>query len=293
MRIEVTLALPFYLRLEGPTAVTYEAVCRDSLVPELIGCAVVVTFSRHSVGAIDYSGFTASRSIATIAVETNGPVPEDSRHIFAIRNCQEIINSFIVAYHAVTGEVSNAGYICPLSTDDIQLFAEILVDGQDIRDRWPFHDANTFPLTAEQAAEVSGYVARHDGLPLAKVFLTNARLLLEQGQYAPSVVQAATAVEVRTSEYVRAKLKAAGWTDQAIMPYENLTLGGKLAKKKPDPLSLETYLDGVAGFDQIYASAKGELKDLRNDVMHRGRLPTSDEAVRVLEIAANFLHVVV
>ena len=72
---------------------------------------------------------------------------------FAIRNCLEILNRVIASYQATTGEVIDAGFIFPMGTSDMQLFAEIRVNGEDIRDRWPSLRFDTSPLSLGEVDE--------------------------------------------------------------------------------------------------------------------------------------------
>lgn len=289
--VEVTIDLPFFLRLEGPFTVRYEEVCQESQLPELLGQDVQVTFARRPAGSIDKSDWPKERSTVAVKVETPTQLANDSVNTFAIRNCLEILNRVILSYHSTTGEVSNAGFITSLGTSYIQLFAEIRVDGEDFRDRWPSESINTFPLQPNQIEELIAFLTNKELWPV-RLFLTNAILSLGQGQYSLAVLQAATAVELRITKYVASKLKAAGWSDQAIEPYERMTLGGKLQIPQTDPRSLETYFDGVSGFAGVHKKVKDELTPLRNRVAHRGYLASHQEAKRAVEIARDFLAIV-
>jgi hypothetical protein len=225
-------------------------------------------------------------------VEVKSSLSEDSVNRFVLTNFEEITNRIILSYQSVTGEIDNAGFINPIGMSDIQLFATILVDGRDIRDRYPFSSLNTRSLDLTQLAEWRLRMVDSEQLPLAIIFLTHGRLSLERGQYASAVIQCATAVELRTTQTVRGLLNTAGWTDKAIGEYERLTLGQKLGIPKTDTRSLETYLDGVPGFAEAFDSAKRDLVPLRNKVVHKGYLPWNDESLRALNIAVDFLRVV-
>ena len=219
--IEVTIDLPFYLRAEDPLTVLYEEVCQEAQLPELAGHNLEITFSRIPAGPIDKSDWpTKERTKISIKVETPTNLSETSSGTFAIRNCLEILNKVITSYQATTGEVSNAGFIFPLGTSDMQLFADIRVNGQDIRDRWPSHSVNTFPLSADQVNELKRYLISQDELPLSRLFLTNSILSLERGQNSLAVLQAATAVELRMTQHMVGKLSTTGWSTKKITNYE-------------------------------------------------------------------------
>ena len=252
---------------------------------ELAGCNVDITF-LHPAGEL-----RTTVSIKVIA-PTNAP-PEVVDH-FAIGDCLEILNRIIDAYQATTEEAINGGFIFPLGVSDMQLFAEIHVDGRDIRDRWPSHRGWTGPLGKDEADEFERYLVGDENLPLAKLLMTRSALSLERGEYTLAVIQAATAVELRATETVSNRLKEAGWSDAAIAAYERgLTLGGKLDLPRTDPRSLETYFDGVDGFAEVLQDARSRLVELRNNVVHRGHLASPrQEAVEVVTIAHTFLRVV-
>lgn len=306
--IEVTIDLPFYLRAENTLTTLYEQVCQETRLPELRGQSLTITFSRRPAGTIDKSepGDTATtlvsggsfrplakeRTTITIGIDTPSDLSEDSVGRFAIVNCLEILNRLITSYQATTAEVINAGFIFPLGISDMQLFAEIRVNGKDIRDRWPSHSVNTFPLLTTEAVEFACYLTGQKRLPLSKLFLTNAGLSLERGQYPLSVLQAATAVELRVTQVVSGKLRAAGWSDHAVEPYERLTLGQKLQIAQTDPRSLETYFGGVRDFVDLYKWARDNLTPLRNRVAHRGYLASLEEAKRAVEMTGEFLKTV-
>ncbi len=211
---------------------------------------------------------------------------------FAIRNCLETLNRVIASYQATTGEVIDAGFIFPMGTSDMQLFAEIRVNGEDIRDRWPSLRFDTSPLSLGEVDEFKRYLTGQDDLPLFKLFLTNAVLSLERGQYPLAVVQAATAIELRITQVVSSRLNVAGWSSAAIKRYEGKTLGDKLSIPKTDPRSLETYYSQVAGFPNLYKEAAKDLTPLRNKVIHRGYLPSHEEAIRAVNVAREFLKIV-
>ena len=295
--IEVTMDLPFHLRARDTLKVSYDDVCREMPQAELAGCDLEITFSGRAVdahGDLDLPGdrrTTVSFRIVAPPDLTDGVVDQ-----FAILDCREILNRIIAAYQATTGEVDNAGFISPLGTSDMQLFAEILVDGQDFRDRRPpaFGHINTLPLGNDQAGEFQRYVVGEESLPLAKLFITGAMLSQERGQYPLAVVQAATAVELRTTQVVSARLREAGWSAPAIRLYERrVPLSEKLELPRTDPRSLRTYFDGANGFADVLRDARGPLLlERRNGVVHRGHLPSRQEALQAVQTAQTFLRVV-
>lgn len=285
--VEVSISLPFLLRMESSVRVPYEIVCQESRVRDLIGKQVQISFSRIPAGSIDKSDWPPKeRSTVAIKVECGSDLSSESVNRFALRNCAEILNRLIICYQATTGEVSNAGFIVPMGTADMQLFAEIRLNGQDIRDRWPSHGINTLSLPPSAVQVFAAYLSGHESLPLPKVLLVNATLSLESGQYSLAVLQGAAAVELRLAQVVRGKLEAAGWSDAAIRPCEQMTLGGKLGISATDPRSVETYFPGASN------EVASELVALRNRVAHRGHLATHEEGIRAMTIARRFLDVV-
>jgi hypothetical protein len=115
---------------------------------------------------------------------------------------------------------------------------------------------------------------------------------LERGQYALAVLQAATAVEVRVTQFVARKLRTAGWSDQAVEPYERVTLGQKLQIPQTSPRSLETYLSVVSEFPTTYGQLRDDLTPLRNRVAHRGYMASSSEAIYAVQVARKVLKIV-
>jgi len=290
--VKVTIDLPFFLRLEDSISVSYDEVCKESCIPELSGQNIQITFSRRPARPIDKSDWPHEQTTVTITVQTPKQLPDDSVNTFAIQNCLEILNRVVTSYQATTGEVCNAGLIFPLGTSDIQLFADIHVNGQNIRDRWPSHNINTFSLPNDKIREFKHYLTGQHNLPLSGLFLTNAILSLERGQYPLAVLQGATAVELRVTQFIRSKLKATGWSEEAIGPYERKALGGKLQIPQTDPRSLETYFNGVGGFADVYKKVRDDLTPLRNRVVHRGYLASHQEAKRAVGIVRDFLAIV-
>lgn len=290
--IKVIVDLPFFLRLEKPLTVPYEKVCKESPLPELKGKKVKITFSRRLAGDIDKSEWTKVRSTLTIKASIPVPLSDESIGTFAINNCREIINNVVASYQATTLQVDNAGFIIPLGTSYMQLFAEILVNGEDIRDRYPSYSANTFPLTSNQLREFKRYLRDKNKLPLSRLFLTNASLSLEQGQYSLAVLQAAMAVELRLTQVIHKKLITRRWPNEAIEPYEQLTLGQKLRIHKADSRSLEFHFGKVAGFSNLFKKLENKINQPRNKIAHKGHLASHDEAVQAVEIAREFFKIV-
>jgi len=125
-----------------------------------------------------------------------------------------------------------------------------------------------------------------------RLFLTNAILSLEQGQYSLAVLQVATAVELHTTQYVSDKLKVAGWSPKKITDYAEKTLGQKLRFAKPDLRSLETHFGNGTNFSSLHSRLKNWFGPLRNKVIHRGYLASHEEAKEAVETAREFLKIV-
>jgi len=128
-------------------------VCKEAQLPNLIGQDVRIKISCRDAGIIDKSGLPKEHSTVAISIESPSALSEEPVGKFAIQNCLEILNRVISSYQATTQEVDNAGFIFPLGTSYIQLFAEIKVNGESIRDRWPLYSVNTFLLPSDQAGE--------------------------------------------------------------------------------------------------------------------------------------------
>ena len=290
--IEVIIDLPFYLRVEDPLIVRYESICQEAQVPELVGQDVQITFSRRFASPVDKSDWPVTeRTTVAIKIETTTQMAKDSVSTFAIRNSLELLNKLILSYYSTTGEISNAGLITLLGTSYMQLFAEIRVDGEDFRDRWPFEGSNTIPLHPEQIAEFKAFLTSKKDWPV-RLFLTGAILSLEQGQYSLAVLQAATAVELRMTSYVTSRLKAAGRSTRKITEYENRTLGGKLRFDEPDLRSLETHFGSKTNFSSLHTQLKCWFVPLRNKITHRGCLASHEEAIEAVKVATQFLKII-
>ncbi len=283
----VRIELPFYLSLEDPIRVPYAEVCDEPRVPELADSVVEIGFD-YVQRRIDKSGMLHARTVVRIEVASDQELAREAVGAFAIRDCLRIVNRVIACYQAVTGQFSNSGYITPLGLSDMQLFADIRVDGESVRDRWPGHSISTFPLSAEHSHQFERYLAGQP-LPLPRLFLTSARLMVNRGQYSLSVVQAAAAVELRLTEYVSQKLEEANAGARRIRNYQRKTLGQKLGFSSPDDRSLETYCASVAGFPELFTQLKDPLNRLRNDVIHRGHMASLEESRDITEIASRFL----
>lgn len=289
--IKVTIGLPFFLRLDKPLTVPYEKVCKELPLPELKNQKIKIAFSRRAADDIDKSEWTKVRSIITIKVSIPVPLSDKSISTFAINNCREIINNIISSYQATTLQVDNAGFTIPLGTSYMQLFAEILVNGKDIRDRYPSYSANTFPLTSTQLREFKRYLKDKDKLPLSRLFLTNASLSLEQGQYSLAVLQSAMAVELRLTRYISKKLISRRWPNEAIEDYEAQNITRKLDYRKKDLRSLKYYFNSTA-FYEMFKKMRKELIEPRNKVLHWGYLASHSEAIKTVELAREFLKIV-
>ena len=282
------MPLRFYLRLDSALLVPYESVCRESCIREFAGKQIQISFSSGPAGTIDNADWTEKpMAVVSIRIDADSEPSEETVNLFAIRNCEEILNWLITCYQAATGEVSNAGFVGSIGTSDIQLFADIRLNGRDIRARWPSHSFNTLPLQDTEIKAFESYLCRQEDLPLARLLYINAMTSLEQGRYWQTVLQAAAAVEVRITDAVCKRLKSAAWSDAAIKPFQDSTLGTKLAIPPTDPRSIETYFPGAS------KRPKDKLVPLRNRVAHRGYLPSEDEGREAVAIAVEFLNLVV
>jgi hypothetical protein len=290
--IKVIVDLPFFIQLEKPLTVSYENVCKESLLPELKGKKVKIAFSQRFASDIDKSEWSKVRSNITIKVSTPVSLSEMSIFTFTVHNCREIINNIISSYQATTLQTDNVGFIIQLGTSYMQLFAEILVNGKNIRDRYPSYSANTSPLTEAQLREFKRYLRDKDNLPLSRLFLTNASLLLEQGQYSLAVLQSAMAVELRLTQVIRKKLIKRRWPNEAIVPYEQLTLGNKLGIHKADPRSLEFHFSKISGFSEMFKKLDSKINQPRNRVLHKGYMASLNEAVQAVVLAKEFFKIV-
>lgn len=291
--LRVIVDLPFYLRLAKPIKVSYDDVCQEAPLTELSGESVDISFAEIPSGRIDKSGMESAHSQVILEMSLPALLADKAIGTFAINNCREVLNRLILSYQAASGEVSNAGFIHPLGTSDMQFFADIRVDGEDVRDRWPFHSFTNMPLSPDQRDRFDLFLTGKERLPLPTLFLTNATLLLETGQYSLSVVQAASAVELRLTEYIVGKLAAAAWSATKLHSYTDKTLGAKLGLGRmplDEKESLPTYLEPQPWFPQLFSQLKDPLNRVRNHIMHDGHLATQNEALQAVQIAVRFLR---
>ena len=107
-----------------------------------------------------------------------------------------------------------------------------------------------------------------------------------------AVLQAATAVELRTTQAVSQKLRSVAWSDEDIRKYVRGTLGDKFGYPATDPRSLEMYFHGAKGFTSRYNEVKSDLNPLRIRVVHYGYLPSIPEALNAYRTASGFLGIV-
>lgn len=290
--VKVTIALPFRLHLNNRIRISYNEVCKDLIVPELRDQKIQIVFSHIQAPSIDNSDWSHERTTVTITVKTSTQLSGDSVNTFAVRNCLEILNKIIMSYQATTGQWANSGYIVPLGTSDLQLFADIRVNGEDIRERWPGHSIYIYSLQKAKIKEFRSYLTGQRDLPLSKLFHINAILSLERGQYSLSVLQAATAIELQFTQAISKRLKARGWPIEAIEPFQSLTLGQKLRITKKDPRSLEFHFGRVDGFSQLFKQLDNKLRVLRNKVAHNGFLASQPDAKSAVELVNKFLNTV-
>ena len=174
----------------------------------------------------------------------------------------------------------------------MQLFADIRVDGLDIRDRWPWRSFNNMPFSSVENNQFERFLTGKDQWPLPILLLRNAELLQEKGQYSLAVVEAAAAVELRLTEYISGKLEAASYSRKKISGYKGKTLRGKLRIRKGDSASLETYFGSGSGFHTLYEQLKSPLNSLRDQIMHHGYLASRDDGLHCVKIARDFLNLV-
>jgi hypothetical protein len=239
MHLRLDIEVPFYIRLEDPWSLPYSHLCPKPRLASLESEAVTVSFDAIS-RRVDNSGHVATRSVIVIEVTSRKVLSDQEVSTFFIRDSLRILNPLIASYQAVTGEVSNAGYIESLGMSDIQLFANLSVDGQDIRDRWPFHTASTFPLERPEIEQIQRRMLGTRMVP-ESLFSANAHLLMNRGQYSLAIVQAAVAVELRITRFIVRRLRRLRWPKGDVEKYRGETLGAKVWYKAPDSRSLEAY----------------------------------------------------
>ena len=290
--VQVTLDLPFYLRLEEPVTFAYRDVCTENQLSEFAEADVKVRFNRRAAPNIDRSGI-GGRERTTVVIQATSieSLSDQSIGVFAINNSRELINRVITAYQAVTGEIDNAGLILPVGTGQMRLMAEIEIDGEDGRDRWPAVSVNTFPMDRGDVSRFEDFVSGKQTLPIANLFLTNASIQLAQGQYSLAVFLAASAVESRISAFVVTKLRELRERPPTISRYEKLPLGPKLDKSSGRIDSIETYLIDVEGYADLHERLKTRLnRGLRVPVVHHEHLSTLAEAIEAVQLAGEFLR---
>lgn len=280
MHLRLEIAVPFYIRLENPWSLPYSRLCPQPRLASLESEAVTVSFDAVD-RRIDNSGNVATRSVIVIEVTPTEMLTDEEVSTFFIRDSLRILNRLIASYQAVTGEVSNAGYIESLGRSDIQLFANLSVDGRDIRDRWPFHTANTFPLERPEIEQIQQRMLGARMVP-ESLFSASAHLLINRGQYSLAVVQASVAAELRITRFIVQRLRRQGRPKEYVDTYRRQTLGNKVRYTAPDPRSLEAYCRTRPRFKALLRRLRESFTPLRNRVVHEGHLASQEEALRCL-----------
>jgi hypothetical protein len=283
--IKVQLKLPFYLQLEKQYTIPYLKMCSEKLSKFKL-CDIAISFINKQC---EYN-MPHQNTTIIIRLESSHSLTGDDVNFFVCRNCLEIINRVIMAYHAATGSWVNAGFINPIGLTEIQLNAEIFVNRNDFRDRKPFHSFNSFPLEPEKEREFEDYLGGVK-IPLPRLLITNAILLLEQGQYSLSALQSIIAIEVHLSNEISEKLKLKGKSQKEIDEYLKATLGEKLLSSRPDDERAETYWSKINGFPNIYTKIKSDYK-IRNDIAHKGYIASKNEARNVVTLARDFIKLI-
>ena len=282
-RIEVQIPLPFALRATKALRIPYSDLCPDGAITELQGDKVLIDFRTYVDPFADKSALPARRTTLMLSIETDSTIDENIASHFALTNALIIANRTISSFQAATHDWHNAGFISPVGLEHLQLYAEILLDGTSIRDRWPFKSAFSIPITPQQEQDFERFV-RGEALPLHELFLANASVLLNRGEYSLAVVQWAEAVEMWLTEQVCAFLRNRGETPQVITGYEDRTLGGKLNHKFSD----ECFT--WANHPGMLKALQDDLNALRNKVIHRGHLATESEAHKANAAAVDFIR---
>ena len=270
----------------------YGDVCQESPVADFEGQELRISFASRDAENIDNSSFGFhQRTTITIQISCDARPSDDVINTFAINNCRELVNRVVIAYQATTGEVDNGGFITPVGTSYMRLFAEIYLDGDDVRDRWPFRSGTNISLSGDEVERFREYVTGGNSLPIGNLMLTNASIQAEQGQYSLAVFLAAAAVESRLTAYVVEKMEGDQIHQREITKYKNKPLGYKLGRIAGEADSIETYLGGDEAYASLHAKLKGRLnKELRIPVVHNGHLASRDEAREANDLAYQFFR---
>lgn len=280
MHLRLEIEVPFYMRLEDSWTLPYSRLCPKPRLAIIENEVITVGFDAVS-RQIDNSGLIATRTVIVIDVTSKVVLTDQEVNTFFIRDSLRILNRLIASYQAVTGEVRNAGYIELLGMSDVQLFANLSVDGQNIRDRWPFHNANTFPLERPEIEQIQQKMLGARMVP-ESLFSANAQLLTNRGQYSLAVVQAAVAVELRITRFIVRRLRHQGRSKTYVEAYRRETLGRKVRHVAPDPRSLEVYCSARPRLKELLRRLRTSFTPLRNRVAHEGHLASQEEALRCL-----------
>ena len=291
--IKIELELPYFLRAEEPMNLVYDVVCQENQVADFEGLELAVLFTTLDATGIDRSeiGFHL-RTTITIEINCDATPSDDAVSTFAINNCRELINRIVNAYQATTGEIDNGGFISPIGTGYMQLFAEIYLDGEDVRDRWPFRGGTNIPLSSDEVERFKEFVTGEKSLPVGNLLLTNGSLLAEQGQYSLAVFLAAAAVESRLTTYVVEKMEANAVSHKKISSYLRKPLGFKLGRTNGEVDSIETYIGGREGCSDLHSKLKERLNDrLRIPVVHHEHLATREGALEANKLARQFFRI--
>jgi hypothetical protein len=291
--INISLELPYFLRFEKPMNLAYDAVCQERPVAEFEGRDLRVSFTSHEAKNSDRSeiGFHL-RTTINVQISCDATPSDDSISTFAILNTRELVNRIVNAYQATTGEVENAGFISPIGTSYVQLFAEIFLDGEDVRDRWPGRNGTNFPLSSDEVDRIEEYVTGEKSLPISSLLLTNGSLLAEQGQYSLAVFLAAAAGESQLTAYVAERMEQKEISRRRIAFYQRKPLGYKLGRQQGEADSIETYFDGNDGYSDLHCRLKDRLNTrLRIPVVHHGYIATREDALEANNLARQFFRI--
>lgn len=275
--------LPFYLRLEAEVKVDYD------VLPILTKRAALEgkTFRVRPISVPAYvgrSGMPSPRSTLEIVLETK-KLPQGLKAALSdglLPEVLAVVNHVIDAYRSATRETRNGGFVTRLGLSDLQLFAELELDGVHLRDRWPEPSFNTFPLAPNRKGDFLACVADASMITPESIFLCEAMIALARGQYCQSFILGTVVIEVRLTEAIAAnltKLDAQGFRGR------KLTLGNKLRLKPNDKAYAPKHFRHLGGFQGFWDDLKC-INKTRNAILHHGHLTvTSEEAAAAIKAA--------
>lgn len=283
----VRVPLPFFLRETGDLSVASDVLDVRPNAAFLEGRSFRVS-RGHQMQPAARSGEVHPQTVLAVAAAFDELTAEQEAEIVRsglLAEVLQVVNLVIDAYRSVTRESNNSGFLGRIGWSHMCLYAEIELDGQDVRERWPFPSLSTFPLRPEQKQEVIARLADPSLITPEDVFYSEAAVALNRGEYCQSLVLSVIVTEMCVAKAVSAKLAPA-----EAEKFRKGTFGTMIGYAAGLPRSAGTYWGDQPGFDEFWHGLS-DLNEKRIDVLHYGRRDISqDDAADALKAAGFALN---